>query len=297
MAQALLPAAMRSAFRPERRWWLRSGVALAASWAACPAQALSRFDSRGRFGLDADYGPALDEVVLVPWSRTQFQSGTDLTLLPEGKVLINASGLYEVSLSIDWDLKAGRDIALRQTGVRRQRKGQPDSPLEAHERVIFGDLPGSSAPETARFKGDWSPPDVALGAIVTIDVKVSPAGVVKPGDPAQASHTQLRDGAMPPEALAALVVQAKVVADDTVLVSLYNPTVAEGIHIPAGSLNVLATSAVKSAGGSGDGWHPLHSPSVVLEAGDKVYATVRHHVNGSLVQATKMSFLQIDRLE
>jgi hypothetical protein len=132
---------------------------------------------------------------------------------------------------------------------------------------------------------------------VTVDVTVSPAGVVRPGDAALASHSELRDGSMPPDALAALVVQARVVAPDTVRVALYNPMLAEGIHIPAGTLNVLAMSAVELAGGSGDGWHPLHSPSVVLEAGDKVYATVRHHVAGSLVQATRMSFLQIDRLE
>lgn len=297
MVHPLPPAGATTVIGTRRRSVLQNGVALAAACATWPAHALGRADSRGRFGLDADYGPALDEVVLLPWNRTQFQAGTDLSLQPDGKVLVNTSGLYEVSLSIDWDLKAGRDVALRQTGVRRQRKGQPDSPLEAHERVIFGDLPGSSAPETARFKGAWTPPDIPLGTIVTVDVTVSPAGVVRPGDTAQASHTQLRDGAMPPEALAALIIQAKVVADDTVRVTLYNPTVAEGIRIPAGNLNVVAMSAVKSAGGSGDGWHPLHSPSVVLEAGDKVYATVRHHVAGSLVQATKMSFLQIDRLE
>ena len=297
MVRTHLPCASTSSATPGRRWVLRGGLALAAAWAASPALAMSRADSRGRFALDADYGPAMDGVVLVPWSRTLFQAGTDLTLQPDGKVLVNTSGLYEVSLSIDWDLKAGRDIALRQTGVKRQRKGQPDSPLEAHVRVITGDLPGSAAPETARFQGAWTPPDIAAGAIVTIDVTVSPPGVVRPGDAAIASHSQMRDGAMPPEALAALVVQARVVAADTVRVSLYNPTVAEGIHIPAGTLNVVAMSAVKQAGGSGDGWHPLHSPSVVLEAGDKLYATVRHHVPGSLVQATKMSFLLVDRLE
>jgi hypothetical protein len=286
----------RISFAPRRRSVLRSGVALAASWAAWPVHAMARADSRGRFVLDTDYAPKFG-VVMVPWTHTLFQAGTDFALQPDGKVLINTTGLYEVSMSVDWDLMAGRDIALRQTGVRRQRKGQPDLPLDGHERVISGDLPGSAAPQTARFQGAWSPPSIAPGAIATVDVTVSPPGVVRPGDAVLASHSQLRDGAMPPDAMAALVVQARVVAADTVRVSLYNPTVAEGIHIPAGTLNVVAMSAVKLAGGSGDGWHPLHSPSVVLEAGDKVYATVRHHVAGSLVQATRMSFLQIDRLE
>ncbi|MFO1336752.1 MAG: hypothetical protein U1F53_00705 [Burkholderiaceae bacterium] len=278
-----------------RRRQVVLGVAAALSpWAA---QALSRLDSRGRYRLKADYAPAYDGVVPVPFDLTDFQSGDDLALQPDGKVLVKASGLYEVTLSIDWDLKAGRDIALRQTGIRRQRAGQPDQPLEAHERVLYGDLPGSNPPEPARAQTAWNPPDIALGAVVTLDVPVTPAGTVKPGDLALASHNQVKIGVLPPNALDALVVQAKVIADDLVRVSLYNPSVAEGIRIPAGTLNVVAMSALRSNGGSGDGWHPLHGPSVQFEAGDKIYATVRHHVAGSLVQATKMSFLQIDRLE
>ena len=290
-----------SAHALRRRLVFGSGAALATAGAAALlpsfAAALSRLDSRGRYRLTADFAAPFDGVVLVPFNLTAFQSGGDFTLQPDGRVLINTGGLYEVSLSIDWDLKAGRDIALRQTGIRRQRPGQPDFPLDAHERIFYGDLPGSNPPEPARFQGAWSPPDIALGAVVTMDMTVEPAGIVKPGDMALASHTQIKDGAMPADALAALIVQAKVVGVDLIRVSLYNPSVAGGIHIPSGTLNVVAMSALRLNGGSGDGWHPLHSPSVVLEAGDKIYATVRHHVTGSLVQATKMSFLQIDRLE
>ncbi len=278
-----------------RRRQIVLGVAAALSpWAA---YALSRLDSRGRYRLKADYAPAYDGVVLVPFDLTDFQSGNDLALQPDGKVPVKTSGLYEVTLSIDWDLKAGRDIALRQTGIRRQRVGQPDQPLEAHERVLYGDLPGSNPPEPARAQTAWNPPAIAKGAMVTLDVAVTPAGIVKPGDLAIASHSQIKSGALPTNALDALIVQAKVIDEDLVRVSLYNPSVAEGIDIAGGTLNVVAMSASRVVGGSGDGWHPLHSPSVVLEAGDKLYATVRHHVAGSLVQATKMSFLQVDRLE
>lgn len=272
-------------------------LASAAALAPWPAWALSRLDSRARYRLSADFAAAVDEVVRVPFDLTGFQSGADLALQPDGKVLVKTSGLYEVTLSIDWDLKAGRDIALRQTGIRRQRVGQPDEPLDGHERVLYGDLPGSNPPEQARAQTAWDPPDIAKGAVVTLDVLVSPAGTVKPGDLAIASHSQVKSGALPANALDALIVQAKVIDEDLVRVSLYNPSVAEGIRIPAGTLNVLALSATRLGGGSGDGWHPLHSPSVVLEAGDRLYATVRHHVAGSLVQATKMSFLQVDRLE
>ena len=283
-----------------RRFVLGGAVALVSTaplaWAASPRPA-GRLDARGRYQLSADWAAPYNEVVHVPFDATAFHSGTDFALQADGKVLIQVSGLYEITLSVDWDLKAGRDIALRQTGIRRQRQGQPDLPLDAHERVLSGDLPGSAAPVTARGQQPWGPVDVGAGAVVFVDVAVSPAGTVKPGDVAQAAHSQIRTGVLPDDALAALVVQAKVIGTDTVRVSLYNPGIAGGIQVPAGTLNVLASSTRRLAGGSGDGWHPLHSPSVVLEAGDKVYATVRHHVDGSLVQATKMSFLQVDRLE
>lgn len=281
-----------------RRLALRAAAAMGLWGATSPAAwALNRSDSRGRYRLAADFAAPLNAVVLVPFDTTVFQSGADLTLQSDGKILVNTTGLYEVTLSIDWDLKAGRDIGLRQTGVRRQRKGQPDGPPESHDRVIYGDLPGSAAATTARYQGAWGPLDIPLGAAVSTDVPVAPSAVARPGDVALASHSQLRDGAIPPDALAALIVQAKVVAADKVRVTFINQSVAEGIHIPAGNLNVMAMSATQLAGGSGDGWHPLHGPSVALEAGDKLYATVRHHVAGSLVQATNMSFLQVDRLE
>jgi hypothetical protein len=276
---------------------LVSTVPLARAESARASRAAGRLDARGRYQLSADWAAPTNEVVQLPFDATAFHSGTDFALQADGKVLIQASGLYEITLSVDWDLKAGRDIALRQTGIRRQRQGQPDLPLDAHERVLSGDLPGSAAPVTARAQQPWGPIAVGPGAVVFVDAIVSPAGAVKPGDVAQASHSQIRTGVLPDDALAALVVQAKVIGADTVRVSLYNPGMAGGILIPAGTLSVLASSTRKLAGGSGDGWHPLHSPSVVLDAGDKVYATVRHHVEGSLVQATKMSFLQVDRLE
>lgn len=283
-----------------RRFALGGAAALVSTaplaWAA-PARAAGRLDARGRYQLSADWGAPYNEVVQVPFDATVFHNGTDFALQADGKVLIQVSGLYEVTLSVDWDLKAGRDIALRQTGIRRQRQGQPDQPLDAHERVFSGDLPGSAAPVTARGQQPWGPVEVGPGAVVFVDAAVTPLGAVKPGDVAQAAHSQIRTGVLPDDALAALVVQAKVIGADMVRVSLYNPGIAGGIQIPAGTLNVLASSTRKLAGGSGDGWHPLHSPSVVLDAGDKVYATVRHHVEGSLVQATKMSFLQVDRLE
>lgn len=284
-----------------RRHFVLGGAAALVSTPAAAQASLARpagrADARGRYQLSADWVAPYNEVVQLPFDATVFQSGADFALQADGKVLIQASGLYEVTLSVDWDLKAGRDIALRQTGVRRQRAGQPDLPLDAHERVISGDLPGSAAPVTARGQQPWGPVDVGPGAVVFVDVAVAPAGAVKPGDVAQASHTQIRAGVLPDDALAALVVQAKVIGADMVRVSLYNPGAAGSVQIPAGTLNVLASSTRKLAGGSGDGWHPLHSPSVVLDAGDKVYATVRHHVPGSLVQATRVSFLQVDRLE
>jgi hypothetical protein len=289
---------MRGPDQALRRQLVVGGAAALAlgPWATV-ARAASRLDARGRYRLAADFAAPLSKVVQVPFDTVDFQAGSDFSLQPGGKVLIRTTGLYEITLSIDWDLKAGRDIALRQTGIKHQRLGQPDLPLDLHARVLFGDLPGSAAPVTARHQLPWGPFDLGPGASVYIDVQVSPAGSVRPGDVAQAAHDQVRAGAIDDGALAALVMHAKVIDADTVRVTAYNPGVAAGIQVPAGTLNVLAMSTRRAVGQSGDGWHPLHSPSVVLEAGDQVYGTVKHHVEGSLVQATKMSFLQVDRLE
>lgn len=284
---------------PRRRIF---GSALAASAAAAavvtplPARAATRFDSRARFNLLADFMPPPDADVIIPWDRVLFQSGSDVQLKSDGKLTILTHGLYEFVGSSDWQLSTGLDIDLRQIGIRLQRKGQPDEPMDPHERIGFFNTPGSDPPRTARYQGDLGPIDIALGATAWVDVAVAPAGTVKPGDMALAAHTKANADGLPPEALRALQVHAKVIANDTVSVSFFNPSVAEGIHLRPGALKVLAMSALATRGHSGDAWQIIHTASVELFPGDRVYSVARHKVAGTVLQTTRSTYLQVDRV-
>jgi hypothetical protein len=204
--------------------------------------------------------------------------------------------LYECVISADWQLKTGLDYDLRQIGLRLQRQGQPDEPIEAHERIGFLNTPGSDPPCMARAQVDWGPLDIPLGGTVGIEVPVLPAGTVKPGDMAMASHGKINLSGLPAESLRALLVHAKVVADDTIGVSLHNLSIAEGIHVRQGVLKVLGMTAQAARGRSGDAWQIIHTASMELFPGDRVYGVLRHKVPGTVLQATYSSYLQIDRL-
>ncbi|HJV68120.1 hypothetical protein [Ideonella sp.] len=281
--------------RAARRRLLGGAAAgLALVLTGLPAQAAAR--SRARYRLAGDFGVPANTFGLVPWTVTVFQTGSDVTLQPDGKVLISASGLYELVFCADWDAKSGNDIDLRKIGIRRQALGQPDEPMEAHERLGFIDLPGSDPPAMARYQGAWAPPALGPGQFASTDVSVAPAGLVAPGDTVVASHTSISSARLGDEALTALIVHAKVIAADTVRVTLYNPGVAAGIAVPAGTLRVVAMSSVRTRGSNGDAWMLLHTASTRLDTGDRVYGLIEHKVDGTLLQATKSSYLQIDRI-
>jgi hypothetical protein len=302
---------------PARRRRLGAGTAAMLTWVlgmpVAPAQAAKppsrganpwddppniRWQSRARYSLAADFMPPPKTQSIVPWSVTSFQFGHDFALQVDGRVLVNTHGLYEIVMSSDWEANAHpeTDIDIRQIGLRRQRAGQPDFPTEEFERLAFVNTPGSDPPQMARYLGSFAPPVVGMGAVVSVDVTVSPPGIVGPGDLAFAGHTGAADGLLPASSLAALIIHAKVIAPDTVRVSLYNPTIAEGIAIGPGTLKVDAMSASTHRGRSADTWQVLHSPSVELKPGDKVCGMAQHHIAGSRLQATQSSYLQIDRL-
>lgn len=226
-----------------------------------------------------------------------FQSGADVALQPGGKVLIQTAGLYELAFSCDWDAKSGNDIDLRKIGIRRQAVGQPDEPMNRHERLGFLDLPGSDPPAIARAQAEWTPPSLGPGEFASLDVVVAPAGTVQPGDPAQASHSAISRARLDDVSLSALVVQAKVIAPDTVRVTLYNPRPAGSITLGAGTLRIVAMSGVRTRGSNGDAWMLLHTASTQLDAGDRVYGLIEHKVEGTRLQATRSSYLQIDRVD
>jgi len=256
----------------------------------------TRFDSRARFRLATDFSCPPEADTIVPWDSVRFQAGADVALQPGGKLLVQAHGLYEFVVSADWALKTGLDYDLRQLGLRLQRAGQPDEPMEAHQRIGFFNTPGSDPPRLARWQGSVAEIDIPHRATVGFEVTVAPAGSVEAGDMAIASHTKHNLQAMPLEALRALIVHAKVVAADTVSVSFHNPSIAEGIHLRAGFVKVLALSASHLRGVSGDAWQVIRSASQELAPGDRVYTTIRHKVPGTVLQTTFSTYLQADRL-
>ena len=281
--------------RTRRRAFWATAVG-AAALAPMPARAATRFDSRARFELLADFTCPPDTDNIVPWDSVLFQHGPDVTLQPTGKLFINTHGLYEFVFSSDWQLSTNLDIDMRQIGLRWQRKGQADEPMDLHERIGFFNTPGSDPPRTARYQGDWGPVDIPLGGTVGIEVTVLPIGTVKLGDMAMAGHTKLSPAAMPLEALRALQVQAKVIGNDTVSVSLHNPSIAEGIRLRPGILKVVAMTAQLTRGNSGDAWMVIHTASFELFAGDRVYSSIRHKVPGTVLQLSNSTYLQVDRV-
>ncbi len=286
--------------RFHRRGLLGAGtVALAAAMLGVPGTAASepiRMSSRARYRLASDFATPAGQLAIVPWDQVDFQNGSDFTLQPGGKVLISTTGLYELVFSCDWDATKGTDIDLRKIGLRRQRAGQPDLPTTDHDRQGFLVIPGSDPPRMARYQGEWGSIKVPFGQVVTTEVIVSPAGVVGVGDVAMASHANIVDNAITARAVNALILQAKVIEADTVRVTLLNPLIREGISIPAGTLKVVAMNAARDRGSNGDAWQVLHSASVELQAGDRIYSMIEHKVDNTLLQATRSSFLQVDRL-
>ncbi|HEV8692217.1 MAG TPA: hypothetical protein VGQ91_18065 [Ideonella sp.] len=272
-----------------------AGAAIGLAAAPLPAHAApSR--TRARFRLTQDYGIPPEAFGIVPWDTTVFQTGSDVTLQPGGKLLVNTAGIYELVFSSDWDAKSNNDVDLRKIGIRLQALGQPDEPMEDHDRLGFMNMPGSDPPAMARFQGAWAPPALPLNGVAHIDVGVAPTGVVLPGDTAQASLTSISQSRLPDDALTALMVQAKVIAPDTVRVTLYNPSIAGGIQVAAGTLRVVAMSSTRTRGSNGDSWMVMHTASIALAAGDRVYGLIQHKVPGTLLQATHSSYLQIDRV-
>ena len=272
------------------------GLVLAAP-AALRAEPLAA-RTRARYRLAKDYSIPAEAFGIVPWTVTVFQDSSDFTLQADGKILINTSGLYELVFSSDWDAKSNRDVDLRKIGIRRQAVGQPDEPIEAHERLGFTNMPGSDPPAMARYDGEWAPPAIALGKTVSTDVTVADngGGDVRPGDTAIAALSSIAQGKLSDAALSALIVQAKVIDANRVRVSLFNPSISGGISLAPGTLSVTAMSSTRTRGSNGDSWMMLHTASTRLDAGDRVYGLIQHKVDGTLLQATKSSYLQIDRL-
>jgi hypothetical protein len=280
----------------DRRLLLAGGggalLALPASAARAGQRASASIFPRARFTISGDFVlPKSETVTPLPLSLTLMQESNDVTLQPDGRVLINNSGQYRVILGCDWVAQNDTDVDRRMIGIRRWPGALPNQ----DDRLASVDIPGSNPPFMARYQGEWTPGLVPLGGVASTEITVAPAGTAKVGDMAIVGHTRIKDQALGSEAVNSLILQARVVAADKVRVTVYNPSVAGGINIPSGTLNVIAMSATETRGESNDAWQMLHTATEDLAAGQMVYAVVRTRMTGDYVQATKTTFLQIER--
>lgn len=250
--------------------------------------------TRSRFGLAADFViPKAKTVTLLPLASAVMQEApAEMTLLANGMVQINATGLYRVLLGVDWKAQAGFDIDRRMIGVRRKSAGDLTAPSLSDQRLGSIDTPGADVPRVGR-NAISTTVNVAPGQSAFMVVPVyapdgGAAGMV-PGDHVQVSFTNA--GVV---GVFGVYLAGYVTAPDVVTVSIHNagPNTVANV---SGTLNVLAQSQTLSRGESNDAWNVLNCPLEELHAGDRIYAVARVLVDGDYIQATNTTFLQIER--
>jgi hypothetical protein len=237
------------------------------------------------------------------------------TLQPDGTFLVNQTGLYRMSMSIDHPAQGGAkrgssnpngfDIDMRSLSIGMLPAGTPltgvrvgdglDIQKTVYTRLAAQNIPGSDSPAVVRasiaFGG--ATVDPTLGAY--IDVSLPETGIIVPGDTVTASLTSLTD-AIGVAANNAITVTARVLAPDRVRVFVDNVRGGVPVAIPAGVLNVMAVSQTKSRGQSFDGWTVLNTPTVLLMKGETVFFGWGSEVPGDFLQFTFMTWMQLEYL-
>jgi len=271
---------------------LLTGAASRAQAAPAPAYAVTR----GRFGLSTNFIlKTANKVTLVPFNTTVYTEGSDWTLQTNGMLRINTTGLYRVSMCLDWVAQEGFDIDLRLYGIRRKKVGSPPGVYLKDDRLASVDVPGSDAPRSARFAGAWTPGVVPAGGIVATEVAIAPTGVVAVGDGVVVSHASLTDALVGQTAADFLSLRGRVVAPDRVRVVLHNP-LGVAVNVPAGELRVMAMNLVDSRGDSADAWNLMHTTLEELKAGEFIYGIARNkEIANDYIQATDTAFIHIER--
>ena len=297
-----------------RRRFLGTGaaaVALAGTTAvpaahAAHARAAGAYPfTRNRFHMVGDTIslPKANQVYLAPFSTLAFSDSNDVTLQADGKILINNTGLYKVSLCIDWPGQYGVDIDLRRYGISRvgTNGNVPNgrlTPITQHDdRLCEYDSVGVDSPAYGRYTGTWAPGAIAMGASATTTIAIpntQKQGLVA-GDVCIAGLSSLTDAAIGAPAVNALVLSAKVVGKDSVRITLTNPSIASGVTVPSGTLNVLGMSMTMQRGNSADSWNVITTPLEELLAGQVIYAYFLSKTPGDFIQITDQTFVQVER--
>jgi hypothetical protein len=249
--------------------------------------------------------PHANTVYLLPLSVQTFAESQDFTLLPGGTLMVNATGLYRVAICLDWKGQDDKDIDLRYIGIGRipvgaTLTGKNDGGLldingTLFDRLAVADLVGTDTPAHARASVAWAPGVLAPGQSVTRSVTLAQAGVVAPGDTVTASLTSMSDALLGAQGNAALDISARIIGPDTVRVVVENRRGTSAVSIPAGTLNVLASSTTLARGESADAWTVLQTPTVLLYAGEQVFGIWKSRTPGDYLQTTNQTYVQIER--
>lgn len=277
---------------------------------------------RGQFGYTATgsnggYGtislPSPGMLYMIPLTVQVFDesAGGRYQLRGDGLVTILGDGLYDLTANLDWPAQArgsgqdGYDVNLRALFVQRIPVGVvapvytpgkvtpiPAGP-QRYDTLASVYMPGSSVPNAVRASVQWAPGTIAAGGMATTDVTL-PAGSFVPavGDLVLASHASLADSVLG-AANAALAISARIVAPRVARVMIENRYAAAPVTIPAGTLNLIAESAVSTAGNSVDAWSWIGSGAVELLANERLMVAVSSQSPGDFLQIDASSFLRV----
>jgi hypothetical protein len=311
--------------RDRRRLLLGTGgaaLALAATPAAAgdprpttPTYAISRT----RYSTAASaYLPTTGDTYVMPLAQVvATDNNTDSTLNADNTIRINNAGNYRVILAVDWSAGKGRDCALRTAGLRRRPAGSqaivvaPGGALtkitDSDEQLATEDLPGSATPKTVRLPAPpngahdvftpfpWTPGTIPVGGYASVDITMPIANIVAPGDVALASLTSITDATIGAAAVSALVVTAKAIAQDTVRVTVFNPSISPSVTIPQGDLQVLGMSTQQITGGSSEARTVMSTTTLTLAAGDTIYAILSSLAPGDMLQSSAEVYVEVEK--
>ena len=254
-----------------------------------------------------------DKLYMIPLTKTIFDesNGGKYTMGSDGVITILKDALYFMTANMDWPAQArgsgqdGYDVDSRKLMILRARAGvKPPTYTVGQvtaitdpgkfDRMASHDTPGSSVPKTARTTLTWEPGTVAAGGMIYTDVQL-PSSSFDPavGDLVRVSHTSLTDAVLGEKKNSGLLISARIIAPGVARVMVENRYNTKAVAIPSGTMNLLAESAVESAGNNQDSWCYLNSGPVVLLKGEKIFIGVRSESRGDFLQISNGSFLRI----
>jgi len=281
-----------------------AAIALAGATAASPARAAVALPTRARFGLQQNWAvpKSSNAVYVTPFQGAALFNDGDVTMNKDYTLTVNTTGLYVCSIAFDWADNPNMQVGLRINGICRADAGSPPGQFKAgqltvvknkNDRIGQYDVSSSNFAWTSRWSGAWKTGTIGKGSVVSKDVTLSPAGLINVGDVATAAHSGISSAI--DAGVAALVVTAKVVAADTVRVTIWNSSQTNSVTIPNGTLNVLAMTAQAMTGDAPMGRSVMVSATETFSQGDLLYGTFKSTQGGDTLLATPNTYLQIER--